>query len=183
LLKFRLNRNSSEKESFLIEACRAAHGDTKKRIEVSQIYQKLNLSGERAEPLSKTINSLVAQGHIIEIANQQQVTITRTGFYFAIKISGLSASNFGMVSYEEAKVLSFELLKHFCIKSTKNVNDEINIDKITIGDHLDAYGGATLNQLIDILTEEGLVKYIDDNGKIEVTPKGIKEVVKRLLFY
>jgi hypothetical protein len=60
--------NMSEKESFLIEACRAAHGDTKKKIDISQIYQKLDLSEEHAEPLSKITKSLVAEGHITQIA-------------------------------------------------------------------------------------------------------------------
>lgn len=171
----------SEKESFLIEACREGQGDTKKRVDVSQIYKRLNLPERKEELASKILNSLVAEGHIIEIPNQDQVTITRRGYYFAIKISGISPSNFGMVSYEEAKGLSFEMLKHICKKTTENVNDEINIRKMTVGDYLGAYGGATLSQLADILIEEGFVIYLDDKGKIEVTSKGMKEVVKRLL--
>ena len=86
-----------------------------------------------------------------------------------------------MVSYEEAKGLSFEMLKHICKKTTKSAKDEINIRKMSVGDYLGAYGGATLNQLADTLIEEGFVRYLDDKGKIEVTSKGMKEVVKRLL--
>ena len=166
-------KTTSEKEGFLIESCRVGQGDTKKGIDVSQIYKRLNIPEELA---IKIIKSLVAEGHIIEIPNQDQVTITRRGYYFAIKISGISPSNFGIVSYEEAKGSCFEMLKHICKRTTKNVKDEINISKITVGDSLGAYGGATLNQLADILIEEGFVRYLDDKGKIEVTPKGMKEV-------
>ena len=57
----------SEKESFLIEACRVGQGDTKKRIDVSQSFKRLSLSEENEELASKIIKSLVAQGYIIEI--------------------------------------------------------------------------------------------------------------------
>ena len=170
----------SEHESFLIEASRAGHGDTQKRIDVTKICSKLDLSQENEGSINRILHPLVAKGYIEEIPNQNEITVTRRGFYYAIKVSGVSPSNFGMVSYEEAQQLSFDVLKHICTKTTQN-EGEINLQKLRIGNYLGAYGGATISQIADMLIENNLIRYLDDRGKIEITSKGIREVVRKLL--
>jgi hypothetical protein len=161
-----------EEESFLIQASLVGQGDTQRRISISEICNKLTeLSHKNDRFANKIVWPLVAKGYIKEILNQK-FTVTRKGFYHTIKMSGMSPSNFGMVSYEKAKRLSFEVLKHLCKKTIKNPDKDIIIWQIKIGNYLGDYGGATLNQVADILIEEGFIRYLDKKGRIEVTPQG-----------
>jgi hypothetical protein len=165
----------SESDNFLIEACRIAQGDTQKNIEVTQIRRRLNLSGD----IDQMKHPHLIGGYIKGIQNRDEITVTRKGFYYALKKSGISPSNFGMVSYKEAKTLSFEVLKHLCKKTVKK--EEINIWQIKISNYLGDYGGATLSQVADILLEQGFIRYLDDTGRINITPKAIKQVARKLL--
>jgi hypothetical protein len=78
----------SEQESFLIEASRVGQGDTQKRIDVTKICGKLELSQGNERFINRILQPLVAKGYIEEIPNQNEITVTRRGFYYAIKVSG-----------------------------------------------------------------------------------------------
>lgn len=60
-------------------------------------------------------------GYIIVGADCKQITLTRSGLYYVITISGESAANFGMISYNEANSLCLDVLKHLCRESFKNI--------------------------------------------------------------
>jgi hypothetical protein len=144
MLFCRTTRLQSEQASFLIEASRVSQGDTHKRINITKICGKLDLSQGNERP--GILHPLVTQGYIKEIPNQNEITVTRRGFYCAFKVSGESPNNFGMASYEEAKRLSFDVIKHICKKTTQD-EGEINIQKLTISNFAGAYGGAQLARL------------------------------------
>ena len=169
---------TSNKYIFLIEACIKSKGHTNHRIDITEICQKIGIGNKNNDNQIEIIDSLIMEGYIRRIQGSNEATITREGFYYAIKLSGWSAENFGMVSYEEANRLSIDTLKFLSKETINNVNREFSIDKIKIGN----YGGAVVDQVLDILKEKGFIEPLDDQKIFKITPKGIHEVLKSILF-
>ena len=59
------------------------------------------------EEIESQILSQLRINDYIKGSIKDGVIITRKGYYYAIKISGESATNFGIVSFNEARRLSF----------------------------------------------------------------------------
>jgi hypothetical protein len=165
-----------------IEACRTGHGDIQKTVNVMEICNALSLTREQID--SQIISPLVLGGYI-KGSTKDEVIVTRKGYYYAIKISGESAPNFGMVSYNEAKRLSFDILKYICKRiHGGKTESKINIVEIKAGGYEgapDAYGKEVINQIAEILDEYGFIRLLDDNGEIEITTKGVEEVIRRII--
>ena len=105
-----MNVDLDNKDTFLVHACRIGHGDVKKMVEVRKATC-LSLTDEEIE--SQILSQLRIEEYI-KGSMKDGVTITRKGYYYAIKVSRESATNFGMVSFNEARKLSFGTLQHVC---------------------------------------------------------------------
>lgn len=44
-----------------------------------------------------------------------------------------------------------------------------------------AYGEEFINQIAEILYEYGFIEFLDDNGEIDITVKGVQEVIRSIL--
>jgi hypothetical protein len=184
ILKSQVHMALCVMDAFLIEACRNGHGDIKKRINVVEICKTTSVSLSDQEVNSQILRPLLIKGNIKNYT-KDEVVVTRKGYYYAIRISGESAANFGMVSYNEAKRLSFGTLKYVCkrIHCTKT-EPKINILKIKPGGHegaLDSYGNEVNNQIAEILGEYGFITFMGDTGEIDITTKGVEEVIRRVM--
>jgi hypothetical protein len=127
----------------------------------------LGISFENVPKLSSGIKDLPASN---------EVTITRKGFYYAIKVSGEAAENFDMASYVDASRLSLDVLKYLARERFDNPNREFNINEINVR----TYGGATVEQVLDILEENGFIE-LYDKRIFKITPKGIHKVLDIVL--
>jgi hypothetical protein len=140
----------------------------------------------RREIDSQILTPLLMKGYIKD-SGKDEFIVTRKGYYYAIKISGESAENFGMVSYNQAKRLSFGTLKNIC----KRVHDgktesKISMLKVKPGGRegaLDSYGKEVNKQIAEILDEYGFIRFLHDYGEIEITTEGFEEIIRRILLY
>lgn len=167
----------------MIEACRKGHGDIQKAHNVTEICKNTHLSLADEQIDNQIIYPLLIGGYI-KGSIKEGIIITRKGYYYAIKISGESAQNFGMVSYKEAKRLSFDTLKYICKRHDGKTESKNNIFEIKPGGYegaLNAYGEEVIKQVAEILDDYGFIRFLDDNGEIEITTKGVEEVLRRIL--
>lgn len=169
----------SKKDLFLVEASKLGHGDCVKKIDITGVCREIHFDDKNEELRYGIIPSLISDGYIADFINDKYITITRKGYYYAIKISGLPASNFEMVLYHEARKLSVELLKYLC-NLTYERHETYSISIVKIENYAEGYGGEAHNQAINILREGDLI-HIDDHGTVKVTDKGRLEVIKNLL--
>jgi hypothetical protein len=123
-----MNVDFDIKDAFLVGACRMGHGDIKKMIKVVEVCKAMHLSLTDEE-----IEQILSQLRI-EDSMKDGVMITRKGYYYAIKISRESVTNFGMVSFNEARKLSFCTLQYVCKQShVRKTESRINILEINHG--------------------------------------------------
>lgn len=92
------------------------------------------------------------------------MTVIRRGFYYTIKISGESVSNFLMYHIKKQRsylLQSSNIFVRIQLKTTK----EGSTYGVNISDYgtVSNYGGIVINQVADFLDKEGLILFLDDN--------------------
>lgn len=92
-------------------------------------------------------------------------------FYYVIHITKEDPTNYGMVSYREAKGLSIDVVKDLCVKG------KTSLDTFKIGN----YGGEVADQVIDILHDENLILFGDNHKTMIITYKGRIHILAHFL--
>jgi hypothetical protein len=81
---------SSSKDRFLIAAAKLGHGDCMERVDTTKVSQELD-PNNKGETVYEIINSLILEGYVTDIIENRYITISRRGYYYAIKMSELPA--------------------------------------------------------------------------------------------
>ncbi len=159
----------------LIDAALEAKGDTQKQLPISKYFNDPpnNIENKKFDDLVTILN----ENDLIRVCSDHMFRLTPKGYYYAIETSGLSANNFEMVSYDEAKELGISLLMDICKKKYNDINT-IKIDTILFNN----YEKKITFQILDVLYDENLIDYADGNYReIQITNKGVSRIVEYIL--
>jgi hypothetical protein len=146
--------------NFLKQACRIAHGDTDMSIEISKVWQALEIDDQSqeypAEIIVTTVDSLKNKEFIEEGDAYDHIKVTRKGFDYVLSLHQEPPSNYGVVSQEEANRLTQDVLR-FVYNHTKDNEEKYVLASEIKNETLNSYGETVLHQVIDLLAGRGLI--------------------------
>ena len=159
----------------LTKAALESKGDVNKPLDVWKYFVDSNKNN--GITISRLFNRLCIEKLIIYNQRNDTFTVTRKGFYYAIKSTGLTPENFEMISYQEAERLSIQVLRFMCkMRYTETFN--VTLSEIKF----ETYGKGVVNQVIDLLVEMNLIKFSDKTfSEIQITNKGIAVALRAIL--
>ena len=162
---------------FLRRACEIAHGDTKKSIKVSEIWDdNFSIKGiDRETYIPQIVDLLKKNHHFIQDGNSKdEIRLTYEGIYYVVDKFRISPENFGVLSHADLNKYLPRFVDIVYKKTRGDTNRVLNINDIK-KEGLGGLGDGSLQQIRESLMEKGLIESGLNENQIKLPSNQIKK--------